>query len=106
MLDAHGHATELELARHRIHLQDQPIPIEIGDDCWIGMNAIIMKGAIIGDGCIVAANSLILAGEYPSFSLLAGSPAKVVRQIQPEEAYPVNFPLADLNLDGKMIYNY
>ena len=50
----------------------------IGDDCLIGMGAILMNGVRIGEGSIVRAGSLLLEGtEIPSFSLATGSPAKV-----------------------------
>ena len=50
----------------------------IGDDCLIGMGAILMNGVRIGEGSIVGAGSLLLEGtEIPPFSLVAGSPAKV-----------------------------
>lgn len=53
--------------------------IKIGNNVWIGWNCTILKGVIIGDDCIVAAGSVVLAGNYPSGSLLAGNPAKVVK---------------------------
>lgn len=55
--------------------------ISIGDDVWIGANCTIMKGARIGDGCVVASGSVVVRGDYPPRSLLAGSPAKVVKAI-------------------------
>jgi carbonic anhydrase/acetyltransferase-like protein (isoleucine patch superfamily) len=50
--------------------------------CLIGMGAIILDGAIIGDGSIVAAGSIVPPGKsYPSGSMIMGSPAKVVREL-------------------------
>lgn len=56
------------------------IPVEIGEDCLIGMNSVIMPGVILGNHVIVGANSVVLAGSYPSFCVLAGNPAKIIKQ--------------------------
>ncbi|MBN1147310.1 MAG: acyltransferase [Anaerolineales bacterium] len=106
ILDSHGHAAELEFARIRTYVQDEPQPIMIGDFSWIGLNALVLKGVLLNEGCIVAANSVVVAGEYPPFSLLAGSPAKVMRQISPEEVFPEDIPIESLPLSGKKLYKY
>ena len=54
-------------------------PIQIGDHVWIGMNAIVLKGVTIGDGSVVAAGAVVTR-EVPPNSLVAGIPARVVRQ--------------------------
>lgn len=59
---------------------------EIGDNCLIGMGAIVMDGCRIGNNTIIAAGSLIPGGkEIPSGVLCMGSPAKVIREITEEE---------------------
>lgn len=58
----------------------------IGRNCLIGMGTTILDGAIIGDNVIVGANSLITSGKViPPGVLVMGSPAKVVRELTPEE---------------------
>ena len=58
----------------------------IGDNCLIGMGAIIMDGASIGANCVVAAGSLIPPQKvYPSGCMIMGNPAVVKRQLTPEE---------------------
>lgn len=52
--------------------------IEIGNDVWIGEGAFIRRGVRIGDGAIVAARSVVVA-DVPSYAIVAGSPARVVR---------------------------
>lgn len=52
----------------------------IGDNVWIGWNAIILKGSIIGNNSIVAAGSIVL-GEFPENVVIAGNPAKIVKKI-------------------------
>lgn len=54
--------------------------IIIGDNVWIGWNCTILKGVTIGENCIVAAGSVVLGGDYPSNTLIAGNPAKVMKQ--------------------------
>jgi acetyltransferase-like isoleucine patch superfamily enzyme len=49
--------------------------VSIGNNCYIGPNAIIGKGVTIGDGCIVGANSLVLA-DIPAGRTAFGTPAR------------------------------
>lgn len=63
----------------------------IGNHCLIGMGAIILDGAEIGEGSVVAAGSVVPPGKkYPAKSLIMGSPAKVARELTPEEANRYN----------------
>jgi len=55
--------------------------IEIGDDSWIGANAIIMPNVKIGKFCVVAANSFV-NDSFDDYSLIAGSPAKFIKKIK------------------------
>lgn len=58
----------------------------IGDNCLIGMGAIVMDLAKIGSNCIVGAGSLVTEGsEFPDGSLILGRPAKAVRPLKTEE---------------------
>jgi len=58
----------------------------IGDECLIGMGAIIMNGAKIGHHCLIGAGSLITEGkQIPDGSMVLGAPARVVRALKPEE---------------------
>jgi phenylacetic acid degradation protein/carnitine operon protein CaiE len=57
----------------------------IGRNCLVGMNAVIMDDVVLGDECIVGALSFIKAKEtFPARSLVAGNPAKLIRQVQDE----------------------
>lgn len=59
---------------------------QVGDDCLIGMGAIVLNGARLGPGCIVAAGALIPEGrEIPERSLVMGVPARVVRAVTDAE---------------------
>jgi acetyltransferase-like isoleucine patch superfamily enzyme len=56
--------------------------VTIGDDCWIGGNTTIMPGVTIGKGCTVGAGSIVTKS-IPDFSVAIGSPARVVKQVEP-----------------------
>lgn len=59
---------------------------EIGDNCLIGINSVILNGARIGADCLIGANTLITEGkEIPAGSLVVGSPGKVVRELSRDQ---------------------
>ena len=51
----------------------------IGNDVWIGQNAVILPGVHIGDGAIVGANSIVGSNVAP-YTIVIGNPAKVLRK--------------------------
>ena len=55
-------------------------PITIGDDCWIGGNAIICPGITIGNGCVIGAGAVVTK-DIPDNSMAVGNPAKVIRKL-------------------------
>lgn len=57
-------------------------PIAIGDGVWIGFDSCILPGVRIGDGAIVGARSVVTS-EVPPFTIVAGNPARVIRQLDP-----------------------
>ena len=58
----------------------------VGRNALIGMNAVIMDNAVIGESAIVAASAFVKAGaEIPPRSLVAGMPAKVIRELSDDE---------------------
>jgi carbonic anhydrase/acetyltransferase-like protein (isoleucine patch superfamily) len=58
----------------------------IGDESLIGIGAVVLNGAKIGKNCLVGAGSLVTEGkEFPDGSMIMGSPAKVVRELSPEQ---------------------
>lgn len=64
----------------------------IGDDCLIGMGAIVMDNAEIGANCFVAAGALVPPGRViPAGSFVIGAPGKVARPIAPKEIEQIAF---------------
>jgi carbonic anhydrase/acetyltransferase-like protein (isoleucine patch superfamily) len=60
---------------------------EIGDNSLIGMGATLLNGAKIGRNCLVGANALVTEGKsFPDNSLIVGSPAKVLRELDQDAA--------------------
>jgi acetyltransferase-like isoleucine patch superfamily enzyme len=55
-------------------------PVTIGNDIWIGANAVILPGVTIGDHSVVAAGAVVTK-DVPPHSLVAGVPAKIIKQI-------------------------
>lgn len=53
--------------------------IEIGDDCWLGINVVVAPGVVIGRGCVIGANSVVTRN-LPPYSVAVGAPARVIRQ--------------------------
>ena len=51
----------------------------IGNDVWIGQNAVILPGVHIGDGAIVGANSVV-GSDIDPYTIVVGNPAKVLRK--------------------------
>lgn len=59
---------------------NEPQPILIGNDVWIGCRSLILKGATIPNGCIIGANSTISKKLESESCLYVGSPAKCIRE--------------------------
>ena len=58
----------------------------VGDGSLIGIGAVVLNGAKIGRHCLVGAGALVTEGkEFPDGSMIIGSPAKVMRQLTPEQ---------------------
>ena len=56
-----------------------PEPVHIGDNVWIGMNVVIMKGVKIGNNVIIGANSIVTK-DIPSNVIAVGAPCKPLKE--------------------------
>ena len=55
-------------------------PVIIGDNVWIGMNALILKGVTIGENSVVAGGAVVTK-PVPANVVVAGNPARIVKRI-------------------------
>ena len=62
-------------------LSDMPLKGDtiIGNDVWIGQNAVILPGVHVGDGAIIGAESVV-GSDVASYAIVAGNPAKLIRK--------------------------
>jgi len=76
-------------ANHRFDDPSTPVPWQgfaskgptrVGDNVWCGANVVITSGVTIGERCVIGANSVVTQ-DIPAFSIAAGVPAQVIRQI-------------------------
>jgi acetyltransferase-like isoleucine patch superfamily enzyme len=77
-------------ADHRFGDPDKPVPWQgftakgptrMGDNVWCGANVVITGGVTIGERCVIGANSVV-THDIPAFSVAAGAPAHVIRQVE------------------------
>lgn len=76
-------------ASHRYDDPDRPItwqgfeskgPTRIGSNVWFGVNCVVTSGVTIGERCVIGANSVVTR-DLPDGVIAAGTPAKVLREI-------------------------
>lgn len=77
-----AHDVENWLVGHKDWTHVRNAPVVIGDKVWIGFGCSILKGVTIGEGAVVAANSNVTHDVQP-WTLVAGNPARVIRQLDP-----------------------
>ena len=79
---------------HRFDDPEKPVPWQgfttkgptrVGDNVWCGANVVIASGVTIGERCVIGANSVVTE-DIPAFSIAAGAPARVLRQVEYEAA--------------------
>jgi acetyltransferase-like isoleucine patch superfamily enzyme len=51
--------------------------VEVGEDCWFGINVVVREGVTIGKGCVIGANSVVTK-DVPPYSVAAGAPARIL----------------------------
>lgn len=89
-----GHNVVLATANHdlepsksrKLHYK----PIVIGDNVWIGSNAVILQGVTIGEWSVVAAGAVVTKDVEP-FTVVGGVPAKFIRKVEDDSDAPVDY---------------
>jgi len=86
--DSQARRQELELIPHRskrLAAAEVPArPIHIERNVWVGFDACVLPGVRIGEGSVVGARSVV-AEDVPPFTVVAGNPARAIRQLEPGE---------------------
>lgn len=78
---------------------------EIGDNTLVGIKSVILNRARVGKNSIVGANSLVTEGkQFPDNVMLMGAPAKVVRELTPQEVQIIKLTAAHY-VDNARRYN-
>jgi len=74
----------------------------IGQGSLIGIQAIVLNRAVIGKFCLIGAGALVTEGKViPDYSLVVGSPARVIRALEPEERARLEHGAKDYALKGQ-----
>lgn len=80
--NSHG---DTEVATLQVQPTHRPVlskgPVVIGNNVWIGEKATILPNVTIGDSAVVAANSVVTK-DVPPFCVVAGNPARIIRQLK------------------------
>lgn len=83
-----GHNVVLATLNHCMNPEQranlEPAPIHIGKNVWIGSNATVLPGVTIGDGAAIAAGAIVTK-DVPPFTVVGGTPAKVIKTIEQED---------------------
>ena len=84
ILDNDFHPIDPQARRADIKEQIGTGPVIIGKNCFIGCNALILKGTVLGDNCVVGAGAVV-SGVFEDNCVIAGNPARVIRRLSNEE---------------------
>lgn len=80
--NSHGAYSGCGQSSPEIPPDERPIvtkPVRIGDNVWIGEGVAILPGVSIGSGAVIGASSVV-THDVPSYSIVAGAPASIIRQ--------------------------
>jgi serine acetyltransferase len=59
--------------------------VVLGENVWIGDSAIVCKGVTIGENSVVGAGAVV-ASDFPANVIVAGNPARIIKELDPERA--------------------
>ena len=84
ILDNDFHPADPEVRRRTPVDNFDSAPIVIGNNVFIGVNSLILKGVTIGDDAVIGAGSVVTK-DVPANALVAGNPARVIKYLKPEK---------------------
>ncbi len=61
-------------------------PVRIGDNVWIGFDAVILPGTSIGRGSVIGCKSVV-SGDIPEYSVVAGNPGRVIKKLEDTDKF-------------------
>jgi acetyltransferase-like isoleucine patch superfamily enzyme len=70
----------------------EPTPVHIGDNVWLGDHATVLKGVTIGANSVVAAQAVVTK-DVPANVVVAGNPARVVKELDPKQGFKTRMDL-------------
>jgi acetyltransferase-like isoleucine patch superfamily enzyme len=81
IMDSDFHSTTINPAIRRRAVEVVDRPVVLGNNVWVGRNAIILKGVHIGDNSVIAAGSIVTKS-VPSNQMFGGNPAHFIRVLE------------------------
>jgi len=78
------------------------VPAKLGDFVWLGFGVIVLPGADIGNNTIVGGGSVVTKS-FPENVIIAGNPARIIRELKPEEIESLQYRLINRLPMGKDI---
>lgn len=66
------------------YFMDQPVradPVEIGENCFVATNAVVLRGTTIGRNSVVAAGAVVNGGAFPPTHVIGGTPARALKSL-------------------------
>lgn len=81
-------------SNHDLYNRDkyQLATVKIGDYCWIGMNSLVLAGVELGPSTIVGGGSVVTKSFPDGYCVIAGNPAKVIKQLDRDKIVMPNHP--------------
>lgn len=64
------------------------MPVIIEDNVWIGFDAVVMPGVKLERGCVVACKTIV-DKDVPSYAVIGGSPARIIKYLDPDDTFEV-----------------
>jgi acetyltransferase-like isoleucine patch superfamily enzyme len=59
-------------------------PVVIGNNVWVGFNAVILPGVTLGNGCVIGSKTIITQ-DVPPYAVVVGQPPRIVKYLEPDD---------------------